>query len=293
MFRHVARGWCATVGTASATARRIGAAVASGKLGSGQARRFSAVAAASRSGMTRSSTSITTTSILRSSCPPIAAAIAGLIGCARRESGDDARFGGSARLSDTPRPAHHGGVPGVRNQQTLSAWRLANPRIGEALLRAASSTVRALEVAPFLYGDAPRWPITTQRRGESTLLNSRDIAALNRARDVLRRVEDAAWKRSLGQFDPYAPVSAWDLGRLSEAATVADDAIFHVLSTARTSCGLNVTDVQLAGPQRAQEQAPPLEGLQAPKPAEPPEAAVRLAAVVEGPIGSSERTKIR
>lgn len=106
------------------------------------------------------------------------------------------------------------------------------------------------------------------------MLNSRDIAALNRARGVLRRVQDAAWRRSLGQFDPYAPVSAWDLGRLSEAATVADDAIFHVLSTARTSCGLNVTDVQLAGPQRAQEQEPqPLEGVQAPKPVERPKAA--------------------
>ena len=97
---------------------------------------------------------------------------------------------------------------------------------------------------------------------------------MNRARDVLRRVEDAAWRRSLGQFDPYAPVSAWDLGRLSEAASVADDAIFHVLSTARTSCGLNVTDAQLAGPERAQEQAAqPLEAVQPPKPVGRPKAA--------------------
>ena len=177
-------------------------------------------------------------------------------------------------------------------------------------LRAARPPCDELEVAPFLYGDAPRWPITRLRRGEGALLNSRDIAALNRARDVLRRVEDAAWRRSLGQFDPYAPVSAWDLGRLSEAATVADDAIFHVLSTARNSCGLKVTNAQLAGPQGAQDQAAqPPEAVQRPpsqssaprqpepaeppkaalppKPAEPPEAAVRLAAVVEGRIGSS------
>ena len=102
-------------------------------------------------------------------------------------------------------------------------------------------------------------------RGEGTPLNSRDIAALNRARDVLRRVEEAAWRRSLGHFDPYAPVSAWDLGRLSEAASGADDAIFRVLSTARTSCGVNVTDIQLAGPGRAQEQS-----VQPPEAAEPP-----------------------
>lgn len=105
------------------------------------------------------------------------------------------------------------------------------------------------------------------------MLNSRDIAALNRARDVLRRVEDAAWNRSLGHYDPYAPVSAWDLGRLSEAASVADDAIFHVLSTARTNCGLNITDEQVAGPDRAQEEAVPSPQAAHLPVAQPPDAA--------------------
>jgi hypothetical protein len=89
-------------------------------------------------------------------------------------------------------------------------------------------------------------------RGETTLLNARDIAALNRARDVLRRLEDAAWRRSLDHHDPYAAVTAWDLGRLSEAASVADDAIFHVLSTARTDCALRMTDAQLFGTENGQ-----------------------------------------
>ena len=79
------------------------------------------------------------------------------------------------------------------------------------------------------------------------MLNARDIAALNRAREVLKRLEDAALDRALGEHDPYAPVAGWDLGRLSEAATAADDAIFHVLRTARTYCGVKVTDAQLAG----------------------------------------------
>jgi hypothetical protein len=80
---------------------------------------------------------------------------------------------------------------------------------------------------------------------------------LNRARNVLKRVEDVAWRRSLSQFDPYAPVTAWDLGRLSDAASVADDAIFHVLSTARHNCQLNITDDQLfgGGPAPGQVQA--------------------------------------
>lgn len=82
------------------------------------------------------------------------------------------------------------------------------------------------------------------KRGH-VLLNARDIAALIRARDVLKRLEDAAWRRSLSHFDPYASVSAWDLGRLSDAAQRADDAIFHVLSTARHSCHLKITDAQL------------------------------------------------
>ena len=62
---------------------------------------------------------------------------------------------------------------------------------------------------------------------------------------MLRRVEDAAWRRSLDHFDPYAPVSSWNLGRLSEAASGADAAIFHVLSTARNDCHVKVTDEQL------------------------------------------------
>ena len=92
-------------------------------------------------------------------------------------------------------------------------------------------------------------------RRRITLLNSRDIAALNRAREVLKRVEDAAWRRSLDHYDPYAPVTAWDLGRLSGAASVADEAIFHVLSTARNNCHVNVTDAQLFGTERTPAQA--------------------------------------
>lgn len=87
----------------------------------------------------------------------------------------------------------------------------------------------------------------------SPLLTSRDIAALNRAREVLKRVEDAAWRRSLDQYDPFAQVTAWDLGRLSGAATAAEEALFHVLSTARTNCGVRMTDAQLRGAERARE----------------------------------------
>lgn len=85
------------------------------------------------------------------------------------------------------------------------------------------------------------------------LLNSRDIATLNRARAVLKRLEQDAWKRSLSHYDPFAPVTAWDLGRLSEAASAGDDAIFHVLATARASCNVKMTDAQLHGPAREDE----------------------------------------
>lgn len=83
------------------------------------------------------------------------------------------------------------------------------------------------------------------RRG--ALLTAREIAALNRTRKVLKRLEDAAWRRSLEQYDPFAEVTAWDLGRLSGAATVAEDALFHVLSTARANCGVRMSDAQLRG----------------------------------------------
>lgn len=87
----------------------------------------------------------------------------------------------------------------------------------------------------------------------STLLSSRDIAALNRARAVLKRVEDTAWRRSLNHYDPFAPVTAWDLGRLSEAASAAEGALFHVLTTARANCGVRVTEAQLYGSDRTQQ----------------------------------------
>jgi hypothetical protein len=80
---------------------------------------------------------------------------------------------------------------------------------------------------------------------------------LNRAREVLKRVEDAAWRRSLDHYDPYAPVTAWDLGRLSNAASVADEAIFNFLSTARNNCQVRITDAQLFGAERAPGQAEP------------------------------------
>lgn len=75
---------------------------------------------------------------------------------------------------------------------------------------------------------------------------------------MLKRLEDAALTRSLGQYDPYAPVAGWDLGRLSEAATAADDAILHVLSVARTYCGVKVTDAQLDGQSKARQPTEPV-----------------------------------
>ena len=102
---------------------------------------------------------------------------------------------------------------------------------------------------------------------DDSLLNARDIAALTRARTVLRRLEDAAWRQSFSHFDPYAPVSGWHLGLLSDAATVADDAIFHVLSVARHNCNVNVTDAQLGVTEPVQTEAPPpLRGTEAKAP---------------------------
>ena len=99
----------------------------------------------------------------------------------------------------------------------------------------------------------PRERTTAGPTRRPTLLTSRDIATLNRARAVLKRLEQTAWKRSLSHYDPYAPVTAWDLGRVSEAASAADDAIFHVLATARANCHVKITDAQLFGPEAAHD----------------------------------------
>ena len=85
---------------------------------------------------------------------------------------------------------------------------------------------------------------------------------MNRAREVLKRLDNAALRRSLGQYDPYAPVAGWDLGRLSEAATAADDAILHVLSVAQIYGGVKIRDAQLTG--RAEARQPTERVLQPP-----------------------------
>ena len=125
-----------------------------------------------------------------------------------------------------------------------------------------------------------------EHEDRTTLLTSRDIAALNRARAVLKRIEDAAWRRSLDHYDPFAPVTAWDLGRLSEAASTAEGALFHVLTTARANCGVKMTDTQLHGPKRASERGAevghaPAETQEAT--ADPPPAAAAPAAPVAPP----------
>ena len=63
--------------------------------------------------------------------------------------------------------------------------------------------------------------------------------------------------------EPFRPhmrrYPGWDLGRLSDAASVADDAIFHVLSTARHNCHVRITDAQLHARERERESARPAE----------------------------------
>jgi len=140
-----------------------------------------------------------------------------------------------------------------------------DPRITLVCLCSASSPD---SLSRLRYGDGAPWPITISSMvglasgddwkaradgKDRQLLNSRDIAALNRAREVLKRLEDAALGRSLGQYDPCAPVAGWDLGRLSEAATAADDAILRVLSVARTYGGVKITDAQLVGRVQARQ----------------------------------------
>ena len=129
----------------------------------------------------------------------------------------------------------------------------------------------------------------------SALLTSRDISALNRAREVLKRLEDTAWRRSLEHYDPFAQVTAWDLGRLSGAATAAEDALFHVLSTARANCGVKMTDTQLRGAERTREderqrpeplsETPPADQTAAPDVQHPPrDSRVASTARARGPM---------
>ena len=98
-------------------------------------------------------------------------------------------------------------------------------------------------------------------------------------------MEDAAWRQSLNHFDPYAPVSGWHLGVLSDAATVADDAIFHVLSIARHSCNVKVTDAQLAMTEPVQNGAQ--NGAPLPSDAPKPKPSTRR------PVARAERRTVR
>lgn len=102
---------------------------------------------------------------------------------------------------------------------------------------------------------------------------------------MLKRLEERAWSRSLSHYDPLAPVTAWDLGRLSEAASVADDAILHVLATARANCHVKMTDAQLFGPAPAAEEH---EQDDAPEQADEAPAEPEVAVPEEAPAGPEE-----
>jgi len=80
------------------------------------------------------------------------------------------------------------------------------------------------------------------------MLTSDDITKLNEARKILKRLEDRTRDAfyDLGDTNKYSgEVDGHDLGRLSEAADVAEGAIFNVLNTARSYCKVAISDGEM------------------------------------------------
>lgn len=79
------------------------------------------------------------------------------------------------------------------------------------------------------------------------LLSHVDIATLNAARTILKRLEkesyDQGWNAPHGGYE--GTVRAQDLGRLAQVAQTTEQAIFNVLNVANAWCDGGLTDVQL------------------------------------------------
>lgn len=73
----------------------------------------------------------------------------------------------------------------------------------------------------------------------TTLITDTHASILKAARTVLEEIEENARKAQYDE-DLEDGVSAWDLGKLSEAADHAEEAIFNALNTANSYCGTKV-----------------------------------------------------
>jgi hypothetical protein len=74
------------------------------------------------------------------------------------------------------------------------------------------------------------------------LLDDSDIAVLNSARTILKRVGTAAMNAS---FDAERPYDGAGLGRLAHAADDSSDAIFRAMCQANTYAGVPMSKAQL------------------------------------------------
>lgn len=87
------------------------------------------------------------------------------------------------------------------------------------------------------------------------MLTRENIETLNAARTILAQLQKDATDRFIherdGEHDLYADpqwyekVDGHDLGRLTEAADIAETAIFNVMSTARHFCKVEMTEAEL------------------------------------------------
>ena len=72
--------------------------------------------------------------------------------------------------------------------------------------------------------------------------------ALNRARTILKELEKRSENGAYGidsRIGWQVRAEARSLGRLAEAAEIAEERIFQVLNCARSRCGVEITDDEM------------------------------------------------
>lgn len=77
------------------------------------------------------------------------------------------------------------------------------------------------------------------------MLTRKDIRTLNKARDVLQRI-DKETRRAAWHIEPGdTKVDGYEFGRMGEAADRAESAIFNFLNVSRSWCDETISDEEM------------------------------------------------
>lgn len=77
------------------------------------------------------------------------------------------------------------------------------------------------------------------------MLTRKDIRTLNKARDVLQRIQNETRRAAWHKEPDDTKVDGYDLGRMGEAADRGEGALFNFLNVSRSYCNETISDEEM------------------------------------------------